>query len=157
MKTNLLQSTDEKNFQKAVGKELYASNHYLYSASCAQRGGWTGSQKYFEKEAEDERVHYLKIRNFLNDRGSEAEMPEIPEVELKEGSLTDLYKQAYDLEVDLGTFYNDWFNDTRDATVKVFLIKMIEIQTKSIGEYGDLLARIDKVGEPLFDIEIGKA
>ena len=155
MKKNLLQKDDEKKFQLAVGHELYASNFYKYCAGCLQKQGWFGSQKYFEKESADELVHYYKLRDFLNDRGSEAEMPEVPEAEIKDETLAGIFSEAYTLELNLGTFYNDWYMSTKDATVHAFLQDMVTIQRVSIGEYGDLIARLERIGDALFDIEIG--
>lgn len=161
MKTSLLKASDKKLLNEAVGHELYASNFYKYAASCCQKYGLFGAQKFFEKESEDELKHYYKLRDFFNDRGDEADMPQIDEVEFKEGiDLMGILDAAYELEKDLSDFYNEFYFSTKDATVQVKLHKFVDIQTKAVGEYGDLIARLSLVAECpggllIFDQELG--
>lgn len=161
MKSSLLKASDKKLLNEAVGHELYASNFYKYAASCCQKYGLFGAQKFFEGESEDELKHYYKLRDFFNDRGDEADMPQVDEVEFKEGiDLMGILQAAYDLEKELGDFYNDFYFSTKDATVQVRLHKFVDIQTKAVGEYGDLIARLSLVSECpggllIFDQELG--
>jgi ferritin len=161
MKESLLKASDKKLLNEAVEHELYASNFYKYAASCCQKQGLFGAQKFFEAESADELKHYYKLRDFFNDRGDEADMPQVDEVDFKEGiDLMGILDAAYDLEKDLGEFYNDFYFSTKDATVQVKIHKFVKIQTKAIGEYGDLLARLSLVSECpggllIFDQELG--
>ena len=161
MKPSLLSASDKKKLNQAVEHELFASNFYKYAASCSQRQGLFGAQKFFEAESADELTHYYKLRNFFNDRGDEADMPQIDAVEFKEGiDLMGILDAAYELEKDLGEFYNDLYFSTKDATVQARILKFVKIQTKAIGEYGDLLARLSLVSECpggllIFDQELG--
>ena len=161
MKTSLLSASDKKKLNQAVEHELYASNFYKYAASCCQKYGLFGAQKFFEKESADELTHYYKLRDFFNDRGDEAEMPQIDAVDFKEGiDLMGILDAAYELEKDLGDFYNEFYFATKDATVHARIQKFVKIQTKAIGEYGDLLARLSLVSECpggllIFDQELG--
>lgn len=161
MKTSLLSASDKKKLNQAVEHELYASNFYKYAASCCQKYGLFGAQKFFEKESADELEHYYKLRDFFNDRGDEADMPQVDSVEFKEGiDLMGILDAAYELEKDLGEFYNDFYFATKDATVQVQLHNFVEFQTKAIGEYGDLIARLSLISECpggllIFDQELG--
>jgi ferritin len=161
MKPSLLSASDKKKLNQAVEHELFASNFYKYAASCSQRQGLFGAQKFFEAESADELTHYYKLRNFFNDRGDEADMPQIDAVEFKDGiDLMGILDAAYELEKDLGEFYNDLYFSTKDATVQARILKFVKIQTKAIGEYGDLLARLSLVSECpggllIFDQELG--
>lgn len=161
MKTSLLSASDKKKLNQAVEHELYASNFYKYAASCCQKYGLFGAQKFFEKESADELEHYYKLRDFFNDRGDEADMPQVDAVEFKEGiDLMGILDAAYELEKDLGDFYNEFYFATKDATVHARIQKFVKIQTKAIGEYGDLLARLSLVSECpggllIFDQELG--
>jgi ferritin len=161
MKTSLLSASDKKKLNQAVEHELYASNFYKYAASCCQKYGLFGAQKFFEKESADELEHYYKLRDFFNDRGDEAEMPQIDAVDFKEGiDLMGILDAAYELEKDLGDFYNEFYFATKDATVHARIQKFVKIQTKAVGEYGDLIARLSLVSECpggllIFDQELG--
>lgn len=161
MKESLLKASDKKLLNEAVGHELYASNFYKYAASCCQKLGLFGAQKFFEAESADELKHYYKLRDFFNDRGDEADMPQVDEVDFKEGiDLMGIMEAAYDLEKELGDFYNEFYFGTKDATVQVRIHKFVKIQTKAVGEYGDLIARLSLVSECpggllIFDNELG--
>lgn len=161
MKTSLLSASDKKKLNQAVEHELFASNFYKYAASCCQKYGLFGAQKFFEKESADELTHYYKLRDFFNDRGDEADMPQVDAVDFKEGiDLMGILQSAYELEKDLGEFYNDFYFSTKDATVQTRIQKFVKIQTKAIGEYGDLIARLSLVvecpgGLLIFDQELG--
>lgn len=160
-KISLLSSPDLKSLQQAVEHELYASNFYKYAASCCQKQGLFGAQKFFEAESADEISHYYKLRDFLNDKGEEADMPQIDEVDFKEGiDLMGILEAAFDLEKDLGEFYGKFYFDTKDAAVQVQLHKFVKIQTKAVGEYMDLIARLSLIGDCpsgllLIDQELG--
>ena len=54
MKKSLLSASDKKKLNQAVEHELFASNFYKYAASCSQRQGLFGAQKFFEAESADE-------------------------------------------------------------------------------------------------------
>lgn len=161
MKTSLLSASDKKKLNQAVEHELYASNFYKYAASCSQRQGLFGAQKFFEAESADELTHYYKLRDFFNDRGDEADMPQVDAVDFKEDmDLMGILNAAYELEKDLGEFYNDFYFATKDATVNARIQKFVKIQTKAIGEYGDLIARLGLAmectgGLLIFDQELG--
>jgi ferritin len=161
MKTSLLSASDKKKLNQAVEHELYASNFYKYAASCCQKYGLFGAQKFFEAESADELTHYYKLRDFFNDRGDEADMPQVDGVDFKEGiDLMGILDAAYELEKDLGEFYNDFYFATKDATVHARIQKFVKIQTKAVGEYGDLISRLSLVSECpggllIFDQELG--
>jgi ferritin len=161
MKISLLSASDKKKLNQAVEHELYASNFYKYAASCCQKYGLFGAQKFFEAESADELTHYYKLRDFFNDRGDEADMPQVDAVDFKEGiDLMGILDAAYELEKDLGEFYNDFYFATKDATVHARIQKFVKIQTKAVGEYGDLIARLSLVSECpggllIFDQELG--
>lgn len=127
----------------AVEKELYASNHYKYAASCTQKQGYFGCQKFFQKEAADEITHYYKLRDFANDVGVEVDMPEIEEVEFDNETLMGIFQTSYDLEKNLLDYYSAAYRKVQSPAVQVFLIEMINIQRESVGEYGDLIARLE--------------
>lgn len=142
MKQCLLSDSDKKMLNQAVEHELYASNFYKYAASCMQKQGYFGTQKFFEKESADELEHYYLIRDFMNDLGDEADMPQIQTVEFDKDAIMNIFLDAYTLEQDLGEFYKKAYKKTEDAFVQVFLHKLVNIQRKAIGEYGDLIARL---------------
>lgn len=161
MKKSLLSKPDRSKLNEAVGRELYAVNMYKYFATCTQKQGLFGAQAYFLRESDEEQKHWKMIADFMNDMGDEAEMPAIPAIDVEADSLMDLLNKAFEVESDLGDFYGEFCESTKDFYLKPFLLKMIDIQRKAIGEYGDLIARLsligtEKTGLLIFDSELGK-
>lgn len=157
LKSFLTQQTDAI-LNDAISEELHASHLYRHIANQCQRLGLFGAQKFFKSESADELEHYEEIVNFINDRGSVADTPDISEITEEIKSLEDALNAGYQAEVALGNKYSGWYKQTltADPFVSQFLLQFLEIQRKSIGEYGDLLARLKLGGDVLvFDKELG--
>jgi ferritin len=76
-------------------------------------------------------------------------------------SFSDAMELAYETELELYKNYKDYYSQaSSDPVVQQFLLQFLELQRTSVGEYGDLLARIqlvdgDKAGMLLIDQELG--
>jgi ferritin len=145
----------------AVHSELYASNLYKHVANQLQRIGYFGAQKFFLKESADELAHYQLHVDFQNDVGTVAKVPMIAAMDEPIKTLSDAIELGYETELELYENYKDWYEQAAsDPVVQQFLLQFLEFQRKSVGEYGDLLARIqlvdqDKAGMLLIDQELG--
>jgi ferritin len=147
---------------EAVHSELYASNLYKHVANQLQRLGYFGAQKFFLKESADELAHYQLHVDFQNDVGTVAKIPMIEAMNEPIKTFSDAIELGYETELELYENYKDWYEQaSSDPVVQQFLLQFLEIQRKSVGEYGDLLARIqlvdqDKAGMLLIDQELGE-
>lgn len=130
--------------EKATHSEMFASHLYQHLANQMQRLGYFGAQKFFLSESADELAHYRKHVDYYNDRGSVAPVPAIEAMTDTIGSLREAIELAYETEVQLGKDYSDWYESCKDAITCQFLLQFLEIQRKSIGEYGDLIAKLDQ-------------
>ena len=145
----------------AVHSELYASNLYKHIANQLQRIGYFGATKFFLKESADELVHYQLHVEFQNDVGTVAKVPMIEAMNDPIKSLSDAIETGYETELELYNDYKKWYGQTSDdPVVQQFLLQFLEFQRTSVGEYGDLLSRIqlmdgDKAGMLLIDQELG--
>jgi ferritin len=145
----------------AVHSELYASNLYKHVANELQRLGYFGATKFFLKESADELVHYQLHVEFQNDVGTVAKVPMIEAMNDPIKSLSDAIETGYETELELYNDYKKWYSQASDdPVVQQFLLQFLEIQRTSVGEYGDLLSRIqlvdgDKAGMLLIDQELG--
>ena len=146
---------------EAVHSELYASNLYKHVANQMQRLGYFGAQKFFLKESADELAHYQLHVDFQNDVGTVAKVPMIEAMNEPIKTFSDAIELGYETELELYENYKDWYEQaSSDPVVQQFLLQFLEFQRKSVGEYGDLLARIqlvdqDKAGMLLIDQELG--
>ena len=132
----------------AIHSELYASNLYKHVANQLQRLGYFGAQKFFLSESSDELGHYQKIVDYINDRGLVASVPQIEAMDESVTSLRDALTVGFETEKALGADYAEWYKDAfaEDVVTAQFLLQFIEHQRKSIGEYGDLISRLDRAG-----------
>jgi len=145
----------------AVHSELYASNLYKHIANELQRIGYFGANKFFLKESADELTHYQRHVEFQNDVGTVAKVPMIEAMDEPVKTLSDAIETGYETELQLYNDYKKWYGQASDdPVVQQFLLQFLEIQRTSVGEYGDLLSRIqlvdgDKAGMLLIDQELG--
>lgn len=153
----------KKALDDAIHAELYASNLYKHVANQLQRLGYFGAQKFFAAESAAELEHYQLHANFLNDVGTVAKVPAIEAMTESIKTLSDAVELGYETELELYNNYKSWHKmacDGEDPVVAQFLLQFLEIQRTSVGEYGDLLTRIqlvdqDKAGMLRIDKELG--
>lgn len=161
MTRNFLKPETEAMLNKAIHSELFASNLYKNLANQMQRLGFFGAQKYFAGESSSELEHYQKLVDYINDRGSVATVPMIEMMKDKPAGLYDAIEIAFDTEVQLMEDYAKWYTACECVITKQFLLQFLEIQRASVGEYGDLLARLDIAGDDncallIIDKELGE-
>jgi len=161
MVQSLLKSEIKIWLEKSLASELYASNLYKHIANQLQRLGYFGAQSYYLKESLEELSHYQKIADYCNDMGWVAPVPAVPKMSDKISNISDALEISYETELDLlnqyKTFYDEAEDKYDDCATAVFIQQFILIQVKSVGEYGDLIARLALNGDVLvFDKEMGK-
>jgi ferritin len=75
--------------------EIYASNAYRYSATCALSKNLLGFVKFFRHESAEELEHRTRLEEFANDMGDELDMPAIPAVEFKSEDVKSILNEIY--------------------------------------------------------------
>ena len=162
MKTTLIDAGCITMVQKAIEYELDASQTYLALANQMQGLGYFGAQRFFLSESNDERAHYQRHVDFLNDLGVVAAVPALKAQAVKAATFRDAFALAMGRETDLLEFYRDMTKKLFPEYPEVFahFMEFVGIQVKAVGEYGDLLARIDAVADDkcgllIIDKEIG--
>ena len=162
MPKSLLSPEVKACLDEAVHAELYAANLYKHLANQLQRLGYFGAQKFFLAESASELEHYQIHANYQNDSGTVAGIPAIEAMDEPIGTLRDAIETAYDTELQLEKDYIRWYSAcTKDPVTAEFLLQFLRGQRKSVGEYGDLLARLDLAGDDRaallqIDNELGK-
>ena len=162
MPKSLLSPEVKACLDEAVHAELYAANLYKHLANQLQRLGYFGAQRFFLAESASELEHYQVHANYQNDSGTVAGIPAIEAMDEPIGTLRDAIEAAYDTELQLEKDYIRWYSAcTKDPVTAEFLLQFLRGQRKSVGEYGDLLARLDLAGDDRaallqIDNELGK-
>lgn len=158
---SLLSKTDADVLAKAIEGELYASHLYRHLANQLQRLGYFGAQKHFLTESSDETSHYQRIADFISNRGDVARLPQLPAMRETISSLRDAIETAYDTELQLCEDYESGYQRCTSVVTQQFLLQFLEIQRKAVGEYGDMIARLDRAGTDnaailMIDKELGE-
>lgn len=137
-------------------EELRASQVYLHISNSMKTIGFFGAEKFFMKESNSERDHFNGLEAFMNDMNEQIEVRALDAVDVEIDELMDAFEVAIELEMDLLTKYEEAW-DKSSAKIKPLLHHYIELQVESVGEYGDLIARLSRTNEPIFiDQELGK-
>lgn len=164
MLTNLLTQAIAQLLNDALYAELSAFYLYRNLSNQCQRLGYFGAAKFFSGESNSELEHSKIIECYFNERGSVASLPELSGESEKVESLEQALTLAYQTELDLNKSYSTWYAQalTKDPTTAQFLLQFIEVQRKSVGEYGDWITRLQRVSDDscgilLIDRELGEA
>lgn len=145
---DLLTQKIKSRLEMSLHSELYASNLYKHLANQLQRIGYFGAQKYYLSESADELTHYQILVDFCNDMGWVAPMPSIEAIKTPIGSIEAALGAQYKAEYDLLKEYEEFYDiaEEQDCITGQFLLQFLEIQRKSVGEVGDLIARYNRCG-----------
>jgi len=122
--------------------ELTASHTYMHLANRMKSLGYFGMEAFFKNESDDERLHYLKLEQFMNDMNCELEVPSLDPVKSDITNVESALVMAYDMELTLLNLYEKVYSSEVSGKVKVVLQEFITIQTGAVGEYGDLINRL---------------
>jgi len=147
----------------AASAELQAVQFYTHLSVKCQAIGLLGAAAFFESESMEERRHFRLHQQFMNDLNLTIEIRDLDAEDIQVTDLETALKAAYDVEVDLLGNYNRWQHSAHiqmDYVLVQHLWQFIEIQRKSVGEYGDWLNRLERAGDTgaiLIDQELGEA
>ena len=153
---NLLNPKEIEMINDLGQMELEASQLYLHLANSMKSINFFGAASFFIKESNTEREHYGKLEDFMNNMGEQLEVRAISAVKSPVNELMEAFEKALEAEVDLlGEYEDAW--EKGSPKVKALFHHFIELQTESVGEYGDLIARLSRTSEPiLIDQELAK-
>lgn len=151
MVQSLLKAEIKIFLEKSLASELYASNLYKHIANQLQRLGYFGAQSYYLKESAEELTHYQKLVDYCNDMGWVAPVPSVPKMSDKISNLMDALEVSYETELELMKHYEKFYKEAEDkysdCVTSSFLIEFMQIQRKSVGEYGDLITKLNLKGD----------
>lgn len=101
---------------KQVALEAESSQAYLAMASWADTlPGLSGVSNFFFRQSEEERMHMLKLMKFINERGSYAQVPALPQPQLTFTSL----KSAFELFLKHELMVSESINDLVEASLRL--------------------------------------
>ena len=154
----LLNEVEIKTLNKFGQFELTASQTYLFLANRMKTLSCFGAEKLFNSESDGERDHYRKIEKFMNDLGCELSVEALDKADHAISNIKEALELAYIMEKDLLDAYETAARNSELSLKVVLLLQDFTThQVSAVGEFSDLLARIELTNDMLlFDKELGK-
>ena len=152
----LLTTQEVEMINKLGVEELTASQTYLHLSNTMKTIGFFGAEKFFMNESNSEREHYNKLETFMNDMNEQIEVRTLQAVNIEIDDLMEAFEHALEMEMNLLGQYEEAYKKS-SPKLQAFIHHFLELQVESVGEYGDLIARLSRTNEPiLIDQELGK-
>jgi ferritin len=139
----MLNPKSKEILQQAAKDELTAAHHYHHLAAQMQAAGFMGAMAFFEAEAEAELRHFKEIRDFVNDMGDVLTLPALDAADQQIPSIMNALQYAMEMEEMLLKDYQQHAETAfqqKDMATFSFLIKFVDRQVASVGEYRDLIS-----------------
>ncbi len=97
----------EEALVSQIMKEGYSSNLYLAMASWTESEGLEGISKWLYIQADEERLHMLKIVHYVNERGGKAVIPAFEKPPIEFSGVKPMFDKVLAHEEFISTSIND--------------------------------------------------
>jgi ferritin len=149
---------------KQIGIEAQASFKYLAIATWCDIKGFSGAAKFLYEHADEERIHMMKLINYVIDRGGKVEVPAIEKPRSDFKSIKEIFQFAYLGEQQVTAAVNEIVSlsiKKSDHTTHNFVQWYVNEQLEEENLYRQILDRIELIGDSgnalyLIDVEIEK-
>lgn len=149
---------------KQIAMESLASQQYLASASWCHKEGYEGAANFMYNHSEEERMHMMKLVNYVNDSGGHALAPDMTDIRNDFESLHELFDYALEKELKVSESINEIVGECferRDFTTFQFMQWYVEEQREEEQVCRRILELFDLIGTEgqglwLIDQEIAK-
>lgn len=128
-----------------VDKEGYSSHLYLAMASWAETQGLSGISEWLYAQAEEERIHMLKLVRYINERDGKARIAALKEPPAEFGTVKEMFDQVLEHEKFVTASINEIVKvciDENDHTTHNWIQWFV---TEQIEEEASAKAIIDKL------------
>ena len=139
-----------KAFEAQVNKEFYSWYFYLAMVDTLENQGLKGFGHWMREQAAEENMHAMKLFNYVQDRGASIELKAIDAPPSKYGSVKEIFETVLKHEQGVSDSINQLYqaaHDAGDHASMTFLQWFLNEQVEEEKSVGDLLARINLVGD----------
>jgi len=150
----------EKILNEQVTKEGYSSNLYLAMASWAETSGFGGIADWLYAQAEEERLHMLKILKYINERDGKAIVSALEAPPVNFESIPVMFDKVLEHEKYISESINTIVGvaiDERDFTTHSFLQWFVNEQIEEEASVRGIIDKLKLVGDKnmyMFDRDI---
>lgn len=139
----------KKALNDQITMEAYASNYYLSMATWCEVTGYEGSAKFLYQQAEEERMHMIKIIQYLNDIGVGCTIPAVKQPPSSFKSLEAIFKTALKSEQSVTVSFDkmvEMAQKDKDHATFTFLQWFVNEQVEEENTMETILQKFDLLG-----------
>ncbi|MCK6619457.1 MAG: ferritin [Calditrichaceae bacterium] len=160
----MLSQKINKALNDQIAMEAYASAYYLAMASWCEQKGFQGSASFFYKQAEEERMHMLKIFRYVNEAEGHALSPAVPQPAHDFPSYNNLFETSLEHEKKVTASIHEIMklaSDSNDFRTLNLLQWFVDEQLEEEKQMQTILDKLkligkDGVGLYMLDSELGQ-
>lgn len=153
----LISKTMVRSLSEQVANELGASHKYVAMACEFDSMGLKVFSRRFFAQADEERMHALKIARYLLDVGARVAFAAIPAPGSKFGTAREIVAAALESELTVTRQINDLMalaEKEKDYATRSFLQWFVTEQVEEVSSMTELLQLVDMAGDKnLFQVE----
>ena len=158
----MLREKIQTALNKQIKIEAESSQIYLAMASWAETEGLGGAAQFLYKHSDEERMHMLKLVQYVNERGGKAIVPNLAQPEEEYKSLTNLFQTLLNHEIMVSEEINNLVEiclNEKDYTTHNFLQWYVAEQIEEEALAKTIMDKLSMIGEDkgglyLFDRDI---
>lgn len=143
-----------------IQKEGYSSNLYLAMATWAEQKGFPGVADWLYMQADEEKMHMLKIIRYVNERGGKAIIPEFEKPPVDFGNIKDMFDKVLAHEQYISKSINEIVGatmDEKDYTTHNWIQWFVTEQIEEESSVQTIIDKLNLVGDKnlyMFDRDI---
>lgn len=158
----MLKEKIENALNQQIKIEAESSQIYLAMASWAETEGLGGTAQFLYKHSDEERMHMLKLVQYVNERGGKAIVPSLAKPEKEYKSLSNLFNTLLSHEVMVSGEINNLVEiclNEKDYTTHNFLQWYVAEQIEEEALARTIMDKLNMIGQDkgglyLFDRDI---
>ncbi len=146
----MIKSAIETALNDQIMREEHSSRIYLSMAIWCEVNGYPGAAAFLYRQADEERMHQLKLVHYINDRGGKAMLKPLELPNADYNSLLEVFEEVMKHEQYITASINDIYEITlkeKDYTTGNFLQWYINEQIEEESTMSTILDKISLVGK----------
>ena len=150
----------EDILNEQIEKEGYSSNLYLAMATWAEANGYSGIAEWLYAQAEEEKMHMLKIIHYISERGGHAIIPTFKKPPVEQKGIKNMFEEIFKHEQYISESINQIVAATiaeKDYTTQSWVQWFVTEQIEEEAQVSEILDKLNLLGENnlyLFDRDI---
>lgn len=158
----MLSKKIESLLNQQIELEAASSQYYLAMASWCEVKGYNGVSKFLYKHSDEERMHMLKLVQFINERGGHGLVPALDSPDSDFPGIKEVFEKILNHEIHVSTEINNLVDQClaeKDYTTHNFLQWYVSEQIEEEALARNILDKLqlignDKGGMYLFDRDL---